>query len=575
MTKKFQQKLILSFLLIFAVYTCGIVIFEHQRAKQHKKNALEEKLDVYAQVIAKYNLNEKNTEDLQILHNILPSNLRITLADNTGKVQYDNAILDITAMENHSDRPEIIEAIKKGSGSSLRNSVSNNKTYLYYAKKINNEIIRVALPYDEHVKFLFKPDNQFFYFAFVVFLIGFAFIMYVGNYFGKSIRQLRDFSQMQENEIDSIVIPNFPKDEIGVIGAKIAEDIRRIKEDEKRLAQEKEKLLMHLQASAEGICFFKANKTVAFYNGLFLQHFNVISSVPVNVDNEILLDECFNPVIAFLEDNANEDYFEMRVSRQGSDFLLRMNVFEDKSFEMLLVDITAREKNRRLKQEMTGNIAHELRTPVTSIRGFLEILLNNSISEEKKHDYLQRAFLQIQVLSELISDMSLLTKIDAKTESLRLEEVHISQIISNVYTDTSLAREEKNITFNSKVPENIVIMGNPNLLYSIFRNLTDNVLRHAGSNVDINIKIHEIKEGKAYFIFEDNGKGIEDEIHLSRLFERFYRVHEGRTRDTGGSGLGLSIVKNAVVFHGGTISVRKGKEKGLEFLFSLTVASHA
>ncbi|MDR2731743.1 MAG: hypothetical protein LBB36_00825 [Fibromonadaceae bacterium] len=562
MTRKFQQKLILSFLLIFMAYTCGIVLFEHQRAREYKKNALEEKLDAYAEIIA--------MNGLQIS---LPGNLRITLLDHNGNVQYDNAIADVATLENHANRPEIIEAINNGKGSVLRNSASNNTAYLYYAKKFDAQIIRVALPYDERVKFLFKPNNEFLYFVVVVFLIGFTFILYVGNYFGKSIRQLRDFSQMQDGE--SIAIPNFPKDEIGVIGAKIAEDFRRIREDEKRLAREKEKLLMHLQASAEGICFFNADKTVAFYNGLFLQHFNIISLVPVNAGKEILLDECFSPVIAFLKDNANEDYFEMRISRQGSDFLLRMNVFEDKSFEMILVDVTAREKTRRLKQEMTGNIAHELRTPVTSIRGFLEILLNNNIPEEKKHDYMQRAFLQTQVLSELISDMSLLTKIDEKAESLRLEEVHISQLIANVYTDIFPILQEKNITFNSYVPENIAIAGNPNLLYSIFRNLTDNVLRHAGNNVDINIKLHELKEGKAYFIFADNGKGIEDETHLSRLFERFYRVHEGRTRETGGSGLGLSIVKNAVLFHGGTISVRKGKDGGLEFLFSLAVGKPA
>jgi signal transduction histidine kinase len=96
-------------------------------------------------------------------------------------------------------------------------------------------------------------------------------------------------------------------------------------------------------------------------------------------------------------------------------------------------------------------------------------------------------------------------------------------------------------------------------------------VRHAGNDVDISIKMYEVKDKKAYFIFSDNGKGIEDERHLNRLFERFYRVHEGRTRDTGGSGLGLSIVKNAVIFHGGTISAKKGKEKGLEFLFSLVL----
>jgi signal transduction histidine kinase len=572
MTRNFQQKLIFRFLLIFAVCTLGIAIFEHQSTQQYKKDSLQEKLDAYIEIIAKYISIEDKDESLKDLLVLLPGNLRITLLDSKNNVLYDNVIPDYSALESHAERPEIIAAMNNGSGSALRNSASNNTEYLYYAKKNYDKIIRVALPYDEQVQFLLEPNNKFLYFVATVFLIGFAFILYVGNYFGKSIRQLRDFAQMMHNGMDNVVIPKFPKDELSEISSRIVKDLHRIKEDEKRLAQEKEKLLQHLQASAEGICFFNADKTVAFYNGLFLQYFNIISNNSITIGKEILLDECFNSAIMFLNNSVGEDYFETHISSQGRNFLLRMNVFEDKSFEIILVDITANEKTRRLKQEMTGNIAHELRTPVTSIRGFLEILLNNNIAKEKRQEYLQRAFAQTQVLSELISDMSLLTKIDGKAQSLHLESVNVSHLIAKVYADISAAMEEKGIKINSDVPQDIVISGNPSLLYSIFRNLADNVLRHAGSNVDIDIKIHEIKGGKVYFIFADNGKGIRDESHLNRLFERFYRVHEGRTRDTGGSGLGLSIVKNAVLFHGGAISVRKGKEKGLEFLFSLTLA---
>jgi len=579
MIKKFQYKLIFSFLLIFVACTFGIVIFEQQRAREHRKETLQEKLDTYTEIIAKYSSSENYDESFENLLMLLPGNLRITLMDYEGEVHYDNVVSDYSTLENHADRPEIIAALNSGNGSSIRESASNNMPYLYYAKHIDNKIIRVALPYDEHVKFLLQTNNEFIFFMVVVFFIGLAFILYIGNYFGKTVKRLRDFSKILE--IDGNGIPKFSEDEFDEICANIADSLRRIKEnekclkeEEKRLAREKEKLLMHVQASAEGICFFNADRTVAFYNGLFLQYFNIISNHPLTVGKEISLDErFFNPMLMFLNQCINEDYYETRVSRQGHNFLLRMNVFEDRSFEMILIDVTARENTRRLKQEMTGNIAHELRTPVTSIRGFLEILLNNNLGEKKKHEYLQRAFLQTQVLSELISDMSLLTKIDAKAQSLKLENVNISELIKNVYEDTSIALQEKNIKFICDVPEKIVLAGNHNLLYSIFRNLTENVIRHAGNDVDINIKMYEIKDGKAYFVFADNGKGIEDEAHLSRLFERFYRIHDGRTRDTGGSGLGLSIVKNAVLFHSGTISVRRGKnDKGLEFLLSLSLA---
>jgi signal transduction histidine kinase len=112
-------------------------------------------------------------------------------------------------------------------------------------------------------------------------------------------------------------------------------------------------------------------------------------------------------------------------------------------------------------------------------------------------------------------------------------------------------------------------MGNGNLLYSVFRNLMDNVVGHAGENIAINIDLRGEDDTFAYFSFSDNGVGIEDEKHLNRLFERFYRINEGRTRETGGSGLGLSIVKNAITFHGGTITAQNRTEGGLEFLFNL------
>ena len=563
MTRNFQKKLVLSFLLIFAVCTFVITIFEHRQIQIQQREKLQRELDAYVTVIA---LNDSLPA--------LPSNLRITIMDIAGNVKYDNVVPD--TLENHADRPEVIGAVKNGNFSVLRSSETNNITYLYYAKKNSDEIIRVALPYDKTVQFLLKPNYEFVYFVAAVFVIGLLFILYVGNFFGKSIRKLRDFSKLLYRDIDKINIPDFPKDEIGEIGERIIKNLQRIKEDERRLAQEREKLELHLKTSGEGICFFNADKTVAFYNGLFWQHLNLIlpNKITVAVGKEILTDECFNPVIEFLNNRENEDYFETNITKQGKNFLLRLNISKDKSFEIILVDVTAIEKNSNLKVEMTGNIAHELRTPVTSIRGFLEILLGNNITEEKRKEYLQRAFAQTEKLSELISDMSLLTKMDGKAKEMQLrEEVDVSKIIAKVYADFSTALEEKGIKFNSEVPQGLMVLGNSNLVYSIFSNLTNNVLRHAGTNVDISIKLQGIAENRAYFVFADNGKGIEDEVHLNRLFDRFYRVDGGRTRDSGGSGLGLSIVKNAVVIQGGSISVRKGEEKGLEFLFSLGVAN--
>ena len=251
-------------------------------------------------------------------------------------------------------------------------------------------------------------------------------------------------------------------------------------------------------------------------------------------------------------------------------FIIFASQMFGKSFGQLRdLAVTNEEKALRLKQEMTGNIAHELRTPVTSIRGYLETILEQPLDSEKQHQFISKAFSQTLFLSELISDMSLLTKIEGAPNSFRMDDVNIGSIVKNVCDDLETSLRKNQMILNVNIPSDTIVKGNENLLYSIFRNLTDNAIKYAGKEKIITIRCYKSDRDFYYFSFSDNGIGVQDEQHLSRIFERFYSVSEGRTRDTSGSGLGLSIVKNAVAFHKGTISVKNRPEGGLEFLFQL------
>jgi len=172
-------------------------------------------------------------------------------------------------------------------------------------------------------------------------------------------------------------------------------------------------------------------------------------------------------------------------------------------------------------------------------------------------------------LSELMQDMSLITKIEEAPQSFKMENVNILHLLQMLKEDLALPLQEKNIDMQWNIPDDLMVNGNQNLLYAIFRNLTDNVIRYAGENIKIRISKYNEDRDFYYFSFYDTGSGIADENHLNRLFERFYRINEGRTRDSGGSGLGLSIVKNAIAFHKGNIMVKNRKESGLEFLFQI------
>ena len=229
---------------------------------------------------------------------------------------------------------------------------------------------------------------------------------------------------------------------------------------------------------------------------------------------------------------------------------------------------TTRKEQDILKRQLTQNIAHELKTPVASIQGYLETILDNPhINEQTKEQFLQRCYAQSERLTSLLHDISTLNRLDDGSDMIDFEAVDITQLVADITKETALVCQERKMTFDNQLPERIVVKGNRSLLYSVFRNLTDNAIAYAGEGRTITLEAKE-QGNKWHFIFRDNGQGVPPE-HLARLFERFYRVDKGRSRKMGGTGLGLAIVKNAVLLHGGTIRVSNLPEGGLKFEFTI------
>lgn len=569
----YKHRLFLYFFLIFTLFTVGIVILERTREQKEKTEALENKLDTYAVVINA--ALQQNTIDTVLT--FLPEKLlRVTLIDKAGTVLYDNAIDSISLLENHLQRPEIIAAQNYTNGSNIRISESNNRKYLYYAKSFSDYYIRVALPYNIYVRPFLQTDNLFLYYVLLLFVVMLFLISYVSGRFGKSVERLRAFT-FQINGDEKENMQNFigsyrrSQDELDEIADKILLNYQRLKESQRTAVAEREKLLQHVYSSEEGLCFFSADRNVQFYNGLFIQYLNIIEDEPLAKPVSIFNNPLFDKVVAFLSTHADENYFETQIGKQGKYFSVRVNIFDDSSFEIIINDITKQEKNRTLKQEITGNIAHELRTPVTSIRGYLETMLEQSLPEEMQKKFLQKAFNQTIALSQLIQDMSLLTKINSTPQAFQLntENISLSVLLEEIRDTFATSLQEKNIRMQWDFKQEIWIKSNRTLLYSVFRNLTDNAIRYAGENINIIISCYDENRDFYSISFADTGAGISGEQHLNRLFDRFYRVNEGRTRDTGGTGLGLSIVKNAIAFYKGSIVAKNRAGGGLEFLFQL------
>lgn len=568
MKLNYRQKLFLYFGVLFLLFTIGIIIFEQAREKSYKTQALEEKLEAYTDII-KLGVVESQDSLLPSVHhvqNLLPENLRITIINQKGRVLFDNSITDYTHLTNHLDRPEIVKAKQVGKGSDIRLSNSNQHKYLYFAKKADNLFIRVALPYNIQLHQFLKPDNASLYFIILFFGVFIFFIHITTKKFSKTIRQLREYV-LNSDKIELAQL-NFPNDEVGEIGSKIADNYYQLKLSKKNVLLEKQKLLQHIQVLEEGICFLSVNHKIEYYNGLFIQYLNTITDEASSNAELVLVDENFIALQQFLAQN-DQHYFEKSISKQGKIFSVRANIFEDGSSEIILSDITKQEKTKQLKQELTGNIAHELRTPITSIRGYLETVLTQPLDSVKKHYFIERAFQQTMALSEIIQDMSLIAKMEEAPDLFVLEKINMERLLQKIKEEVNAQLNLKHIEMQWQLPQSLELTGNINLLYSLFKNLTDNAIRYAGENIKINISMYNEDDHFYYFSFYDTGIGIKEESHLNRIFERFYRINEGRTRDTGGSGLGLSIVKNAVLFHKGKITAKNRKEGGLEFLLTL------
>ncbi len=229
---------------------------------------------------------------------------------------------------------------------------------------------------------------------------------------------------------------------------------------------------------------------------------------------------------------------------------------------------------KKFKEQVTHNIAHELKTPLTGIRAYLETIISDeSMPPELMRKFADRAYRQTLRLTSLVNDVSVLNKLDEQSEYYKIEDINISSCLKEIEEELSFKLKENNTLFKPLISSELSIRSSHDIIYSLFKNLIDNTLEHAGPNTTITIMAGIVQKSgdesyRINFTYTDNGKGIPDEA-TEKLFDRFYRIEEGRERKSGGNGLGLAIVKNSVTFHKGDITVSNLPEGGIMFKFDL------
>lgn len=576
----FSRKLFLSVISLFLVFAGCFLAYQYQREKEYKIELLHSQLQDYnTRLHEKINtLPTLQKEIDEYIGSHALEDLRVTVIDREGNVWYDSYKKNTSLLENHLGRPEVRKALNNGSGYDVRRkSETTGLPYFYSATAYQDYIIRSALPYNVSLVNNLKADSHYIWFTVIVTLL-LIFIFYkFTNKLGTSISQLREFAMRADrNEpIEMAMQSTFPHNELGEISQHIIQIYKRLHETKEALYIEREKLITHLQISHEGLGVFSKDKKEILVNNLFTQYSNLISDSNLETAEEVFTISELKEITDFIRKapkrpvSKEEKRMSITINKNGKTFIVECIIFQDMSFEISINDVTMEEEQVRLKRQLTQNIAHELKTPVSSIQGYLETIVNNGhIPQEKMKVFLERCYAQSNRLSRLLRDISVLTRMDEASNMIDMEKVDISVLVNNIVNEVSLELEEKRITVVNSLKKDIHICGNYSLLYSIFRNLMDNAIAYAGSNIQIHINCFREDEKFYYFSFADTGIGVAPE-HLNRLFERFYRVDKGRSRKLGGTGLGLAIVKNAVIIHGGNISAKNNQGGGLEFVFTL------
>ena len=526
---------------------------------------LENEIDIY---------DMKTEEDFRRF--VLQSDkkdLRISVIATNGIVIADTTIdIALNPMANHTNRSDVIEALHSSGDKtvfSIHTSVSQKIPYIYASKKINTKdnidyILRISMPMDSVNKYLIT----FLFTAVMVIGIVIIIMALVLPSTAKSI--MIPFYSIKET-LDNIY-KNKSQNIKNLTGFN---DINEILYDINELAidlnnniigyqTEREKLNYVLENIAQGIVAINKNKDIFFINQFALELLNSTDS-DIKSLNEIIKDKS---VIKKIEDAIKLNRFsKFDIRERNMDIEINViPILNNKNISALIKfeDVTDIRKVEIEKQDFFINASHELKTPLTSILGYSELLINMSAkdkNENKKTDFIKRINAEALRMKELVLNMLTLSRMEANWQETIDEKIDLKDIILNVFESNKIKSQKRNINIELDI-ESAIIIANKEKITEVVNNLVDNAIKYTDDGGEIKIILKNNKD-KAIFTVKDNGCGIESK-YLNRIFERFFRVKNEKYLKVQGTGLGLTIVKNICAHYNADIYINSEENKGTE-----------
>ena len=559
---------IFSYLSIFSLFIILLsVIFFNSQLKRISKQEGMRNLNNTCLLIKDIVKNSRVDEKLhkKIAKFSRQSGMRITIIRKDGVVLDDSflKLSEVKNMENHINRPEIILAMKNGKGFSERFSHTLKKDMMYLALHDGDKIIRVAYPktFIASINNVFMNQAIFFFAVLIIFSFAVSYVF--ANRLAPPSREMEKIIEDIENSRVP-VFPDFKNRTLKKIFLGIRKIYELLKEKEKNLIEEREKLATVLFNMRQGIILSDEKGFVNLYNPAaekllkekLKNNFNVFE----DWENYTL--------ITFFGDIYKKSKFGKVLDVDKKRFLFNVADLNGKKLTVI-TDISKEEAYQKMKSRFFADASHELKTPITSILGYAETLLDNpDIDKATKKKFLNYIYKNAVSLNELVEDILELHRIE-QTKRPVGKKTDIKEIVEELKTIFIKQAENKNLKFMVNYEEIIVPFAQEHVK-SILWNLTDNAIKYTEKG---HIRVLCQKKDKFFIIVaEDTGKGIE-ERHKQRIFERFYTAEEGRTKRTGGTGLGLAIVKHIIQLYDGEIDLKTELNKGSCFTIKLPLNS--